>query len=88
MELVTPKTAIGRNTPAAIQSGLIFGYVGLVEGLVARFRQELGDKARIIATGGLAPIIARETNAIETVDQKLTLTWSANALRAEPRDGQ
>lgn len=73
VELVTPRTAIGRNTPAAMQSGLIFGYVGLVEGLVSRFRRELGGSARVIATGGLAPLIARETSVIEVVNPDLTL---------------
>jgi len=57
----------------AMQSGLLFGYVGLVEGMVARFREELGPDMRVIATGGLARLIAAETDAIEVVDQKLTL---------------
>ncbi len=73
VELQTPKTAVGRNTPAAMQSGLIFGYVGMVEGLVARFQQELGGTARVIATGGLAPLIAKETSVIEVVNPGLTL---------------
>ncbi len=73
VELLTPRTAIGRNTPAAMQSGLIFGYVGLVEGLVARFRRELGGNARVIGTGGLAPLIAKETSVIEVVHLDLTL---------------
>src|SRR3972149_6843215 len=59
IELVRPKQAIGRNTVASMQSGLIFGYVGLIEGLVARFPQEGGRGGRVVATGGLAEVIAR-----------------------------
>jgi type III pantothenate kinase len=73
IELVAPQHAIGRNTVTAMQSGLIFGYVGLVESLVHRIRQELGGKARVIATGGLAEIIAKETNIVDTVNPHLTL---------------
>jgi type III pantothenate kinase len=73
VELNRPPSVIGRNTPHAIQSGLLFGYVGLVEGMVARFKAELGPETRVIATGGLAEIIARETNVIEVVDPWLTL---------------
>jgi type III pantothenate kinase len=73
VELVRPPSAIGRNTPHAIQSGLLFGYVGLVEGMVARFKAELGPETKIIATGGLAEIIARETDVIDVVDPWLTL---------------
>jgi type III pantothenate kinase len=73
VELACPPAAIGRNTIHSIQSGLFFGYVSLVEGMVARFRQELGPEMRVIATGGLAEIIAGETAAIEEVAPWLTL---------------
>lgn len=73
IELSRPKNAIGKNTISAMQSGIIFGYVGLVEGLVARLSRELGGKARIIATGGYAEVIARETEVIEIVNPHLTL---------------
>ena len=69
---MAPKTAVGRTTNASMQLGIIFGYVGLVEGIVARFQQEMGP-ARVIATGVLAEVVARETNVIEKVDQALTL---------------
>ena len=72
IELVAPKTAIGRTTVSGMQSGIVFGYVGLIEGMVARFKRELGP-ARVIATGGLARVIARETPLIEVVDPNLTL---------------
>ncbi len=73
VDLVRPPKAVGTNTVNAIQSGLIFGYVGLVEGMVARFRQELGDDMQVIGTGGLAETIARETSVIEVVNPWLTL---------------
>ena len=68
-----PSSAIGRNSIASLQSGLIFGHVGLVEYLVQRFKEELGQDAHVIATGGLAPLIARETTVFKAVNQDLTL---------------
>jgi type III pantothenate kinase len=62
-----------RIASEALQSGLIFGYVGLIESLVRRIRQELGGKARVIATGGLADIIAKETKIVDAVNPHLTL---------------
>lgn len=73
VELTRPKAAIGRNTVAAIQSGIVFGYVGLVEGLVGRFKEELGPGTKVIGTGGYAELIARETDVIDTVNPDLTL---------------
>jgi type III pantothenate kinase len=73
VELTRPPAAIGSNTVHSIQSGLLFGYVGLVEGMVARFKAELGADTRVVATGGLAEVIARETNVIDIVDPWLTL---------------
>jgi type III pantothenate kinase len=73
IELARPKTAIGKNTVSAMQSGVIFGYTGLVESLVARLTQELGEKAKVIATGGYAEVIAKETEVIEIVNPQLTL---------------
>lgn len=73
VDLVRPPKAVGTNTVNAIQSGLIFGYVGLVEGMVTRFRQELGEDMRVIGTGGLAETIAHETEVIEVVNPWLTL---------------
>jgi type III pantothenate kinase len=68
-----PPAAIGKNTVHSLQSGLLFGYVGLVEGMVRRFTEELGPATRIVATGGLAEIIAQETNVISIVAPWLTL---------------
>jgi type III pantothenate kinase len=73
VELTRPPSVIGTNTPHAIQSGLLYGYVGLVEGMVARFRAELGPATRVVATGGLAEVIASETSVIDVVDPWLTL---------------
>lgn len=73
VDLQRPPTAIGRNTVHAMQSGLLFGYVALTEGMVARFRQELGPEMKVIATGGLAEIIARETRVLEIIAPWLTL---------------
>jgi type III pantothenate kinase len=66
-------SVIGRNTVHSMQSGLLYGYVGLVEGMVARFRQELGENMKVIATGGLADILAHETDVIQIVAPWLTL---------------
>ncbi|MEA3345583.1 MAG: type III pantothenate kinase [Chloroflexota bacterium] len=84
VDIVRPPRAIGSNTAHAMQSGLLFGYVGLVKGMVARFCEELGPDMRVIATGGLAPLIAAETDVIEIVDQELTLKglrfiWEMNS---------
>jgi type III pantothenate kinase len=73
VDLQRPPSAIGRNTPHAMQSGLLFGYVGLVEGMVRRFRKELGPDMKVIATGGLAEVIADETDVLEIIAPWLTL---------------
>ncbi|GAI43984.1 unnamed protein product, partial [marine sediment metagenome] len=73
VELIPPEHAIGKNTVTTMQSGIIFGYVGLIEGLVTRIKQELGGEAYVVATGGLAEVIATETKVIDTVDMHLTL---------------
>ncbi len=73
VELVRPKRAIGTNTIAAMQSGLIFGYIGLVEGVVARIQKELGEKARVVATGGMSKLIGKETPIFDVINPELTL---------------
>ena len=73
VELVRPKQTIGTNTISAIQSGLIFGYVGLIEGIVARLQKELGGKALVVVTGGYAELMAQETTVIDKVNPDLTL---------------
>jgi type III pantothenate kinase len=72
IDLVPPETAIGRSSVAAIQSGFVFGFAGMIDGIVRRIEEELGE-ARLIATGGLASVIVPFTETIEEVDDMLTL---------------
>jgi type III pantothenate kinase len=73
IELAAPPGVIGTNTTHSMQSGVMFGYTGLVEGLVGRFRAELGDDMKVIGTGGLSPVLARLTEVFDVVDVDLTL---------------
>jgi len=73
IDLQRPPSVIGRNTVHAMQAGLLFGYVSMVEGMVDRFRKELGPEMKVIATGGLAAIIAQETDVIQIITPWLTL---------------
>jgi type III pantothenate kinase len=74
VELVTPKTAIGKSTVHSMQSGLLLGYIGLVESMVSRFKKEMdAPDANVVATGGLAHVMASETDVIDVVDEDLTL---------------
>ncbi|MGB9640458.1 MAG: type III pantothenate kinase [Anaerolineales bacterium] len=85
VDLQRPPNVIGKNTVHAIQSGLMFGYVSLVEGMVKRFRTELGNNMKVIATGGLAELLAQETPVLEIIAPWLTLDglniiWKLNHL--------
>ncbi len=73
VELVTPPHVIGKNTVASMQSGIVFGYVGLVEGICSRMAAELGFAPKVVATGGLAGLIAAASRVISEVDEHLTL---------------
>jgi type III pantothenate kinase len=73
VDATKPDRVIGRNTVGAIQSGLVNGYLGLVEGLIARIRDEVDFTTRVVATGGFASVIAAETRAIDVVDDALVL---------------
>lgn len=73
VEIAKPRNVIGRNTVESMQSGILYGYVSMVDGLVARLTAEMGDDVAILATGGLAGVIASESATIEKVDQNLTL---------------
>ena len=73
VEPVAPDSVIGRNTVASIQSGLVWGFVAQVEGMVARMVSELGGSAHVIATGGQASLVANLTHVIEAIDPLLTL---------------
>lgn len=74
VELETPRTVIGRSTYSALQSGVIYGFAGQVDGVIGRLREELGEEATAIATGGHASIIAPHCEQIDEVDDYLTLT--------------
>jgi type III pantothenate kinase len=73
IDLQRPPSVIGRNTVHAMQSGLLFGYVCMLEGMVARFRSELGADMKVIATGGLSEVIAAETQVVDIIAPWLTL---------------
>jgi type III pantothenate kinase len=77
VELRSPRQVIGTNTAGALQSGIIFGYVEMVEGMLRRFKAVIGEDAWVVATGGYAELLARETRAFDHVDPALTL----NGLR-------
>ena len=71
--LKRPKRVVGKDTAGSIQSGIIFGYAGLVDGMVKRFREEMGSNPKVIATGGLAPLMLDVCETIEAVEPLLTL---------------
>lgn len=73
IELAKPKSVIGRNTVASMQAGIIYGFAGQVDGIVGRIREEYARNAKVIATGEMAQLIARESRTIETVNPLLTL---------------
>jgi len=73
VEFARPQHVVGKNTVASMQSGLVYGYVGLVDGICDRMREELGFPIRVVATGGLAPLLAGVSRTIGEVDEHLTL---------------
>ena len=73
VEMVAPNTAIGKNTVHAIQSGVVLGHIDMVEGMVRRFKREVGESAKVIGTGSMAPIIAKESTVFDFVSPDLTL---------------
>jgi len=73
IELVRPEHVVGKNTVSAMQAGILYGYVGQVEGLVNRMKDASKQTPKVIATGGLAPLIGRETDIIDVIDEFLTL---------------
>jgi type III pantothenate kinase len=73
VELVAPKSAVGHSTVTSMQSGLVFGYAGLVSTMVERFKAEIGQDSRVIGTGGLVKVIAQEAPVFDEINQDLTL---------------
>lgn len=73
IELAKPRSVIGRNSVAAMQAGIVYGFAGLVDGIIARIQEEFRQKCKVIATGGNADLIAEESRSIEVVDHFLTL---------------
>lgn len=73
VELIKPKRVVGKNTVQSMQAGIVFGYVGLTDEIVLRMKEEVGTRPKVIATGGLAPLIAAESKTIEEVEEFLTL---------------
>jgi type III pantothenate kinase len=73
VEIKRPRSVIGSSTVGSMQSGLYYGYVGLVDGILRRMKAELGDSGYVVATGGLAPLIATGSELIDSVDDTLTL---------------
>jgi type III pantothenate kinase len=73
VEVARPSHVVGKNTVSAMQAGIFYGYVGLVEGIVERMKRELGSDPLVVATGGLARAIASETPKIQIIDENLTL---------------
>ena len=73
VELKRPETVVGKNTVQSMQAGIVFGYVGLTDEIVSRMKEEVDTHPKVIATGGLAPLIASESKSIEAVDEFLTL---------------
>ena len=78
VSVTRPQTVIGKHTTPAMQSGVYWGYVGLIEGLVERIRNEYGEKLRVVATGGLAPVFEPAIDVIQEVDRNLTLRGLVN----------
>lgn len=73
IELQKPRTVVGKNTVGSMQSGIIYGYVGLVDGIVERIKAEVRTNPKVIATGGLASLVVSESKTIEAVEEFLTL---------------
>jgi type III pantothenate kinase len=83
VDFVEPETVIAKNTASSLQSGLVYGFAGQVDGIVGRIREELGVDAQTVATGGLADLIVQHARTLETIDPFLTLegvrlVWERN----------
>ena len=79
--VAAPQRAIGKDTLTAMQSGIYWGYVGLIEGIVARIRAEFGAELTVVATGGLAPLFAKATPVIEAHEPEITMRGLVEIFR-------
>ena len=90
VELVAPARALGKNTTECLQSGIVYGYASLVDGLVSRLRAELSFPCDVVATGGLATVVAKHTQCMTSVDPDLTLhgLWLIHTRNQVSRDSR
>jgi type III pantothenate kinase len=86
--LEAPGSAIGRNTLEALQSGIVYGFAGQTEAIVARMRHEMGGDVRVVATGGLAEIVAKQTPIVDAIDPHLSLVGLRLFHDAEARGNE
>lgn len=84
VEIIKPESVVGRNTVKSIQAGVFYGYVGVVDGIVNRMKKELSQPPTVVATGGLAELICRETTTIDEVDPLLTLAGLKRIYERNP----
>lgn len=90
IEITAPPKVVGRSTPHSLQSGVVHGYAALVDGLIAKLKAELGFPCEVLATGGLAKLIAKYSESLKTVDEHITLEglrliFERNVAASEPR---
>lgn len=88
VDLILPDSCVGRTTVSSMQAGIMFGYIALVDGLVRRMRSELPYVPKVLATGGVAPLIGDESEMIEVVDDLLTLEGLRLIHARNPRSGR
>jgi type III pantothenate kinase len=86
IHLTPPPSVLGENTVHAIQSGIVYGFTGLVDSMIERTQQELGEKLTVVATGGLSSVIAPLTKNIKNIEQLLTLNGLAEICRIVCRE--
>ena len=85
VELIKPPTVIGKNTVSSMQSGILYGYSALVDGLISRIEEETGENCFVVATGGLATLVAGESRKIKEINQMLTLEGLKIVYKLNPQ---
>ncbi len=84
VEIAKPKNVIGNSTVLSVQSGIFYGYIGLVEGIISRIREELDQNTKVFATGGFASLIAKNCKKINAVDENLMLSGLNLIFKSDP----